>query len=121
MNYHIMNSKEVSHIQEMLKSEFGFEEPLNYVFLVSNKEKVYIVNRETASADLKGIGISSLGMYFADTNKEGIRLSIEGSQIVGKKATKNIFEATEKEAREWLQGMEISRTEGMSGSVLIKH
>ena len=60
-----------------------------------------------------------MGLYFLNVSK-GLRLSIEGSQIIGKKATKNIHELGDNEIREWLKGYDLD-CKGINGYKLIKH
>ena len=48
-------------------------------------------------------------MYFCEIDNKGIRLSIEGSQIIGPKATKNIVELSEEETRKWFKGEDIEK------------
>ena len=61
-------------------------------------------------------------MYFCDLENE-IRLSIEGSQIIGPKAAKNVVEINEEQTKEWLKGedLEIDGKSNYSGFVIIKH
>ena len=60
-------------------------------------------------------------MYFCELGKE-IRLSIEGSQLVGPKATKNIAEITEQQAKQWLKGEDLEiKDNHYSGFIIIKH
>ena len=51
----------------------------------------------------------------------GLRLSIEGSQILGKQATKNILEVTDEQAAQWFSGQDIQTESGLKGFVLVKH
>ena len=57
--------------------------------------------------------------HFVKDNK--IRLSIEGSQLIGPKAKKNIVELNDKEAKEWLKGIDLDKKTNNNGFVLIKH
>ena len=65
--------------------------------------------------------INSIGMYFCEIDKLGIRLSIEGSQIVGPLASKNIAEISEEQAKQWLKGEDLEVEGNYSGFVIIKH
>ena len=61
-------------------------------------------------------------MYFCDL-ENGIRLSIEGSQIIGPKATKNVVEINDEQVKQWLKGedLEIEDKNNYSGFVIIKN
>jgi len=119
-NLKILNKKEIKRILSMLEKQWGFKEELNYAFLQSEKHKIYLANKEIFNLDLSKLKINSFGLYFADV-RTGIRLSIEGSQIVGKKATKNIVELNDKEAKDWMSGLDIEKQTDSNEFVIIKH
>ena len=61
-------------------------------------------------------------MYFCEHDKTGIRLSIEGSRIVGPKAAKNIVELDEEQVRNWFKGGDLElECKDCSGFVILKH
>lgn len=49
----------------------------------------------------------SPGLYFGKIERDGLRLSIEGSFIVGKVAKKGVLELDEEKAIKWLSGEDI--------------
>jgi len=116
----ILNKKEAKKILSMLEKQWGFKEKPDYAFLETEKGKIYIANKEIFNLDLSKIKINSVGMYFAEA-RAGIRLSIEGSQIVGKKATKNVVELNDKEAKQWLMGIDIDKKADAEDFVILKH
>jgi len=60
-------------------------------------------------------------MYFCEVDNIGIRLSIEGTQIVGPKAGKNIVELDEEDTRKWFKGEDIEKEcENCNGFVILK-
>ena len=120
-NLRVLERKDKKTFLEILKKQFGFEDKLNYAFLTNNKNKIFIVNRDIANIDLNKIRINSIGLYIAELRNNEIRLSIEGSQLIGKKAKKNIIELDEKQAREWLKGKDIETKTKKQGFVILKH
>ena len=94
---------------------------LHYVFLLSEKNKIYIVNKEIEKIDLSKLRVNSYGLYIAELRDNKIRLSIEGSQLIGAKSDKNILELDDKNAREWLKGYDIDYDGGLKGFVIIKN
>ena len=79
-----------------------------------------MVNKEISKIELSKLRINTIGMYFCEVNPIGIRLSIEGSQLIGPKATKNITELDEKQGKQWIKGEDLEIEGDYSGFVLIK-
>lgn len=120
-NLKVLDRKDKKRFFELLKKQFGFEEDLDYAFLINNKNKVFIVNKGIANIDLERIRINSIGLYIAEFNNNEVRLSIEGSQIIGKKAKKNVIELDENQAKEWLKGNDLEKPTNAEGFVILKH
>lgn len=115
----ILNKKETKPILKALEEEWGFREELDYVFLKTEKGKIYTAGKEVFDLDLSKMRINSIGMYFGEM-KNGLRLSIEGSQLIGPKSGKNIVELNDREAGEWMSGIDIDK-KAPDGFVIIKH
>ena len=136
-NLKILNSKEKKNILKVLNEQFDYKETLSrksagapkgkllsepdYVFLRNAKDRIYIIHRDMEKMDLEKLRIDSIGIYFATIMPEGIRLSIEGSQIVGKTAKKNILELNEEQFENWLKGIDFELETDMKDFVLIKY
>ena len=104
----ILNSKEIKEILKLIEKQWGAKLKLDYAFLKNPKNRVFIINKEDISKiELEKLRINSIGMYFCEIDKLGIRLSIEGSQIIGKKAEKNIVEINEEQAKQWFKGEDL--------------
>ena len=58
-------------------------------------------------------------MYIAEWREHEVRLSIEGSQLVGPFCSKNVLEVDTKTAREWLKGVDIDYNGELEGFVII--
>ncbi len=117
----ILNSKETKHVLKLLEEEFGFTGNFKqYAVLQNKKDKLYLVNREIANIPLDALGIDSIGMYFGEVMGYGIRLSIEGSQLIGKDCTKNVIEIAPDEMKAWLRGHDLELEGEYHGFVLLK-
>ena len=119
-NLKILKKKEVKNILSLLDKQFNFKDRLDYVFLQNEKGKLFIANKDVFDIDFKKIRINSLGLYFGQLKDNEIRLSIEGSQLIGPSSKKNILELTNKQKEEWMKGIDISYN-GKPGFVLIKY
>jgi len=117
----ILNSKETKRILKLLQQQFGFEEKLDFVFLVNNKDRVYVVNRDIEKVELEKLRINALGLYFGTFINGELRLSIEGSQLIGSKAKKNILDIDDKEFEMWLKGEDFEVSNKLKGFVIVKH
>ena len=116
-----LNRKETKEILKLIEEQWGAKLKLDYTFARNNKHRVFIINKDISKIDFSKLRINSIGMYFCDLENE-IRLSIEGSQIIGPKAAKNIAEINESQVKQWLKGedLEIEGKSNYSGFVIIK-
>lgn len=118
----ILNSREKKKLLEELSAVYGIKQlKLDYVFMQNPKGRIYITNRDIEKIPLEKLRINSLGLYFAMQDRVGLRLSVEGSQIIGKHATKNIIELNQEQAQEWFSGRDIETQSQLKGFVLVKH
>ncbi|MBI2134894.1 hypothetical protein HYU09_02810 [Candidatus Woesearchaeota archaeon] len=118
----ILNSKEIKEVYSLIEKQWGSKLKLDYAFLQNNKNRVFIINKDISKIGLEKLRINSIGMYFCEIDRLGIRLSIEGSQIVGPKAAKNMVEIDEEQAKKWLKGEDLeTEEENLSGFVILKH
>ena len=62
-----------------------------------------------------------LGLYIGKIESGEIRLSIEGSQLIGPTAKKNVLEITEKQVRNWLRGQNLETNSKQKAFVILKH
>jgi len=117
----ILSKKEIKAIKKKIFLQYGAECELDYVFLRNQKDKLYIANKEVFEIPEDRIRIDSLGIYFGTMERTELRLSIEGSLIVGKHATKGMIEISYDDMKKWLKGEEIKTESNELGFILIKH
>ena len=121
INLKIMNTKETIEKNGMLERQFGCEMKLEHGFAINTKNRVYAFNKEIFDAKIGSIRLNSLGVYFAEIANDEIRLSIEGSQIAGKRASKNVVELSEEEALRIFKGEDLEKETNCKGFVILKH
>jgi len=117
----ILNSKEIKEILKLIEKQWNVKIKLEYTFLKNNKNRVFIINKDIEKIELEKLRVNSFGLYFCEIDNMGIRLSIEGSQIIGPKATKNIVEINSLQIKQWLKGEDLEVNGNYSGFVIIKH
>lgn len=115
-----LNSREVKVIVKMLEAQWGFAEKFPYAMLQSSKDRLYLLTPTIAEVDLSALNIDAAGLYFGELRKGQIRLSIEGSQLIGPKATKNIANIDAGTMRQWLKGEDIPWSGPGEGFLLIQ-
>jgi NOL1/NOP2/fmu family ribosome biogenesis protein len=122
MKLKILNKKAVKEILALIKKQWNADINLDdYAFLKSEKGKIYIVNREIDKIDFKKLRIDAIGLYFAFIKDNKLRLSIEGSQLIGPKAKNNVYELNDKEVKEWMLGEDLITKATSEEFVIIKH
>lgn len=115
-----LNGKETKEITKWLEQNFEADLNLDYYFFKNEGGKVYIVNKELSDIDLTKLRIDSLGLYFCTEMDDGYRLSIEGSQIIGKYAKKNVLAIDDEEMIRWLKGEDLTAND-INGYYIVKH
>ncbi len=121
INLKILNKKQIKEILALIKQQWDADIDLDYAFLKDNDDKVFIINKEFAEIDLEKLRINNMGLYFAQKMIDGLRLSIEGSQLIGPKAKKNVLELNEKQIKQWLQGNDLEIKTELKNYVILKH
>ena len=117
----ILNKREVKKILEVMKKQWECDIKMEYCFLMNNKDKIFIVNDDISRIDLDKIRINNMGMYFGEMKDSNLRLSIEGSQLIGNSVKKNILELDDYELNSWVKGEDFVMETELNGFVLIKH
>ena len=121
MNYKILTSREKKRVLQRIKQQWDCKTDKieDFVFLLTGKMDLYLATREIFDIDIKKLRVNSMGLYFADLRENAPRLSIEGSQLIGPFAKKNIIELEQKEAIDWLKGMDLEGKEGHLSEYII--
>ncbi|MBI5798114.1 hypothetical protein HZA98_04390 [Candidatus Woesearchaeota archaeon] len=113
-----LNTREKKEIYKTLEEQFGSTEKLDYAFFQNSQDKIFFMSNDYAKLNTNGLRINNRGMYFATKERDGIRLSIEGAQLI--KPTKNVIHLDKKQVELWMKGEDIPM-EGSNGYVIIQH
>lgn len=117
----LLNKKKVKEILNKIKETYGINElKLDYLFYMNPDGKIFLLSKKFHELDNKILNINSIGLYFANLSKE-IRLSIEGSQLIGNLASKNVVNINEKQLKNWLFGEDLEINGDFKGFVLIRN
>ncbi|MFH1210822.1 MAG: hypothetical protein V1645_02795 [archaeon] len=121
MNIKVLNKKEVKRVVKSLEEDFLIKDlKLDYVFILGADDKVFLVDKGFAGLDLSKLRVNSVGMYFGQLQDGRVRLSIEGSQIVGPLAKRNVVELSKGQVEDWIRGVDVDLGGG-SGLVIVKY
>ncbi len=115
----ILNAKEKKSINALLEQQWGFTKKLDYVYLMNRKNRIFFTNRDIERLDTKALRVNSAGVYVGELlHDKELRLSIEGSQLIGKHATKNVVEISKEQMRQWLKGNDLD-IDGLDATFVI--
>jgi len=107
----LVTSSEKKEVIEKLENQFGIKN-LNYLFLRFGKDKIRIYSGNFSRDEIKildkSIRIENAGLYFARVQSDGIRLTIDGVQLIKEQITKNVLEINDDEAEKWLKGNDLT-------------
>ncbi len=124
-NLRTLSSKERKRVLEQLEKQYGCETKSlkSYVFLYQEKRKKYfIANQGVFDLDLEKLRVEAIGLYLCcKLGNNELRLSIEGSQLLGPKSKKNILLLNDKEFHEWIRGRDVEKETELEGFVIVKH
>ena len=106
----LLEGQQVKDIEKIIQKNYGTELDLQQysVFKTSNEEKIWIASRQIFQVDLSKLVVNSIGLYLGKLKRnEKINLSTEGSQLIGKTATKNVVYLGKDSILKFLQGMNV--------------
>ena len=106
----IIYASEKKHLLKQLNKQFGIEK-LPYLLLKFGEDKIRVYSGDLSTEELRvldaNLNIENIGLYFAKEEKDGIRLTLDGIQIIKEQITKNILELTDQQAEDWLKGKDL--------------
>ena len=105
-----LNTREKREVMQSLEETYGFKGELEGALLFSSKQKYYLLSRDVEKIPLqeeKKLRIDKAGLYIGRKTPEGIRLSVEGSQLVGPGSKRNILEISDEQLEPWVQGQDL--------------
>lgn len=121
-NIIILNSKERKLLRQQLFSEFGidhmFEDTIP--FCINKKERVYIANRQIFEYDQDSLRVNAFGLYIGTYMPDGFRLSLEGAQLLGPLAKKNILDINLNQRNAWFKGQDLDYSKDAGEYVILR-
>ena len=108
---------ERDRILKMLENQFDInkEEFERFKFFITSNERIFVFS----CSNYPGVKDKYyMGCYFGRIENDGLRLSIEGAQMVAKNARKGVIEINDNEAERWVKGEDLESD--VKGYVILK-
>ncbi|MDK2372982.1 MAG: hypothetical protein QI197_06345 [Candidatus Korarchaeota archaeon] len=88
-----------------------------YSLIRSGKKRIRFLTKEAAGFDVKDV---IRGVYLAKKAPYGYIISVEGSYVIGRGASRHVVELSEEEFRRWMRGEDIAVELPERGVYLVK-
>lgn len=118
-----LNSKQIKGLLSALREQYDADYSSvikNYILYINKDNKIFIINKEFSQLDTSKLRINSFGLYIGELHNNQFRTSIEGSQLLGKKAKKNVLELNLDQKKAWLRGKDLEIEHEDTGFLIIK-
>ena len=105
----ILDKSEIESLQKIIDKNFKSAFDLNdFGVMLGSEEKIWLAARDVFTFDFSKLPVNSLGMNFGKIKKnDKMRLTIEGSQLVGSTAERNVAIISDVDAKKFLRGEDI--------------
>lgn len=124
-----LNSKAKRELVDSLKHMYGFEGEIPGHLMISGKDKIFLMEDSDIlrSSKDRELWIDRAGLKIGSMSLGGIRLNIEGAQLLGPHATQRVLEIIPEHLEAFVKGQdflleqeELSQVPS-SGLVILKH
>lgn len=119
-NLRALSGRDLKPLLNIIKRQWGADIDFPWAWYQSAKNDLFLVTTDITKIDTRKLRINSVGLYIGELKHGELRLSIEGSQLIGPHATKNVVELDPKELREWLRGEDLAKETRATGFVILK-
>jgi NOL1/NOP2/fmu family ribosome biogenesis protein len=125
MQLKILNTREVKKIKQLLVEQFDYALREDYAYLMNQKERIFLVNKDLAKIDMKNLRVDRIGLYFGELKPNHIRLSKEGAALFvkeakdNKKIVKNLIDLSKEEVQKYFRGEDLIKDLGEDNKPII--
>ena len=116
-----LKSKEVKEIRNIVKAQWDAELPEGIFFLNTKENKLFFTNHEITKINFNSFNINTIGLYLGELQESQFRPSIEGAQLIGKDAKKNVVDLNDDETIQYLRGVDLEKDIENTGYIILRH
>lgn len=124
MTIKVLSKEELRQMQHKLNEQFGITQVPQQIIQIG-KERIRLYTGDLTNSEIQNLSkithIEGIGLYIAKEEREELRLSIEGTQILGIQATKNIFHLNDEQLKTWMEGADLQIQTGLKGIFIMKY
>jgi NOL1/NOP2/fmu family ribosome biogenesis protein len=116
--FKVLNTREIKRFKVVLEDTFGYSLKKDYAYLMNDRERVFLINKDLIKVDLDKLVVDRIGLYFAEYKHNLVRLSKEGAQLFVQEAKENgvklpcLFELDKKETKAYFAGVDLKKDLG---------
>jgi NOL1/NOP2/fmu family ribosome biogenesis protein len=110
----VLNTREKKKIVDDLKELYGFSGTIEGALLINTQQKIFLITPDIAKISRdqdKELRLDAAGLYIGRIEVNGIRLSMEGSQLIGPYSKKHVLEIDEEHLEHWVKGEDFELSE----------
>jgi len=110
----VLNTREKKKIIDDLKELYGFSGTMEGSLLTNKEQKLFLITPDISKISRdedKELRLDAAGLYIGKIEINGIRLSMEGSQLVGPHSDKHVLEIDEEHLEPWVKGEDFTLSE----------
>jgi NOL1/NOP2/fmu family ribosome biogenesis protein len=105
----------------LIESQFGVKPLPGCRLLQSGQNRIRVISQEAYELVPQVPFIQVAGLYMGERRPNGIRLSLDGAQLIGPRAVRQILALTSEQAAAWLRGESIDVEDSRSGYLIVSH
>lgn len=105
----VLEKEQIENLEKLIEKNYGTRAGLDrFLVLLSFEEKIWLASKEILNLDMRKFPVNSIGMNFGKIKRnDKINLTVEGAQMIGKLATRNIVVLDEENSKKFMQGSNV--------------
>ncbi len=116
-----LNTKELKPMFKYIEDRWGVDLKGKFAFFINAKDNVFLAGKDVGNIDLSNLRVNHIGYYVWEWRHNEARPSIEGSQLIGPLAKRNILKLNDGLFKLWIAGYDLQFRYAEDGFVLMQH